>query len=224
MYWYEQEVRELEASLARRPAPPCPAVFYGSSSIRLWTALAEDLVDPRAVNLGFGGATLEACVYFFERLVLPLRPCSLVVYAGDNDLGDGRSAEDVLRSFRALIAKVTGKLPGIPFGFISIKLSPARFDLQEKIEAANRSIEEEISRHEGCWFVDICHAMLGSGGEPRRELFSPDGLHLSREGEKLWARLLEPRRAQIFTGNYPLIHPGTRSAPSPSREGESRVP
>ena len=53
-------------------------MFYGSSSIRLWDTLAED-IDPGVVNLGFGGSTLQACDYFFERLV---RPCK-----GGIDLG-----------------------------------------------------------------------------------------------------------------------------------------
>ena len=50
-----------------------PPVFYGSSSIRPWDTLAEDF-DPRVLNLGFGGATLEACDYFFSRLVPPVNP------------------------------------------------------------------------------------------------------------------------------------------------------
>lgn len=72
--------------------------FYGSSSIRLWATLASDFPGLSVVNLGFGGATLAACVYFFERLVLPCSPASLVLYAGDNDLGDGRRPEDVAGS------------------------------------------------------------------------------------------------------------------------------
>ena len=206
MYWYEEEVRALENSLRHRTLPAGPAVFYGSSSIRLWSALALDLGDDRAVNLGFGGSTLEACVYFFERLVLPVHPASLVVYAGDNDLGDGKTADDVLRSFRALMSKTTRLLPGVPLWFIAIKASPARFDLRTKIDSANRAIAEEISHYPGYYFVDAFHAMLGANGEPRRELFNPDGLHLSREGEALWARLLQPWHDQIFTPNYPAIH------------------
>src|SRR5215470_9581276 len=99
MEWYEQEVRELEQAVAVRVNGDRPPVFYGSSSIRLWTTLAEDF-DPRVLNLGFGGSTLEACLYFFARLVPPTHPRSLLLYAGDNDLGDGRSPDDVFATFR----------------------------------------------------------------------------------------------------------------------------
>ena len=101
MQSYEAEVSELESSVVGRTNGSRPPVFYGSSSIRMWETLSEDF-DPRVLRLGFGGSTLEACDYFFERLVPPVHPRSLLVYAGDNDLGDGRSVEQVLGSFRSL--------------------------------------------------------------------------------------------------------------------------
>jgi hypothetical protein len=78
MQWYEGEVRALERTNAGRVNGNHPPVFYGSSSIRLWDTLGQD-VDPRVMNLGFGGATLEACDYFFPRLVPPLHPRSLLL-------------------------------------------------------------------------------------------------------------------------------------------------
>jgi hypothetical protein len=124
--WYEEEVQFMERAAAAGPGPIRPVAFYGSSSIRLWSSLADDLGDVRIVNLGFGGSTLAACAHFFERLVVPRRPASLVLYAGDNDLGDGRSARDVFGSFRALVDQLDARLGPIPFAFISIKPSPAR--------------------------------------------------------------------------------------------------
>ncbi len=91
MDWYEDEVRMLEREREADPGPADPVAFYGSSSIRLWDDIAADLGDPRIVNLGFGGSTLAACAHYFGRVVVPYRPRSVVVYAGDNDLGDGRS-------------------------------------------------------------------------------------------------------------------------------------
>src|SRR4051812_38102470 len=131
MEWLEGEVRDIERTTARRPPANGQAAFYGSSSIRLWDDLAADLGSSRVVNRGFGGSTLEACGYFFERVIPPLKPCSLVVYAGDNDLGDGKRPSDVLASFLALMDKVNRYLSGVPFAFISIKPSPARRDILE---------------------------------------------------------------------------------------------
>jgi len=45
----------------------------------------------------------------------------------------------------------------------------------------------------------VFQAMLDRAGKPRAEFFLEDGLHLSREGYRLWGSLLEPHRYQIFT-------------------------
>jgi lysophospholipase L1-like esterase len=205
MDWYETEVRALEKSLCETPLPEQPAVFYGSSSVRMWSDVASDLHDSRAVNVGFGGSTLEACAFYFERLVAPLHPASLVVYAGDNDLGDGRSPEQVLGFFCALAKRIERLPVTIPFGFVSIKLSPVRAGLRTQIVCANRLIQEEIGRRSLAYYIDIFEAMLDSAGQPRRELFLEDGLHLSRAGYRLWAQLLEPYRNRIFIPPLPDI-------------------
>jgi lysophospholipase L1-like esterase len=199
MNWYESEVAALEQRHALGEVPSAPVAFYGSSSIRGWETLADDIGDSRTVNLGFGGSTLEACAYFFERLVVPLRPASLVVYAGDNDLGDGRRPAEVMRSFRALLAKVVRDLGPVPFGFIAIKPSPARASLLSQIREVNEAVRHEIASYPSVYFVDVFEPMLSATGRPRPELFLEDGLHLSRAGYDLWTAVLRPFRHRIFT-------------------------
>ncbi len=193
MDWYESEVRELEKKI---PTIACPIVFYGSSSIRLWPRLDR---EAQIVNRGFGGSTLEACVHFFDRLVVPLKPRSLVIYAGDNDLGDGRSAEQVLTCFRQLAFKIELQLPGVPFGLISIKPSPARMPISKRIRDANELIRQEIACHPAAYFIPVHDAMLDARGIPRPELFLADGLHLSLAGYRLWEQILGQFRNRIFT-------------------------
>ncbi len=198
MDWYEPEVRQLESARSAQKQPADPVVFYGSSSIRLWESLATDLENPRAVNQGFGGSTLEACAYFFERLVLPLHPSSLVVYAGDNDLGDGRSPQEVLSFFRALTAKVDSSLPEAAFTFLSVKPSPARADILRCIRETNALIRGDIESRTCGLFVDVFDAMLDSHCKPRTDLFTEDGLHMNRKGYRLWTEVLTPYRHRIF--------------------------
>lgn len=219
MDWYEADVRALEQARVEAQPPNNPVVFYGSSTVRLWEDLKEDLASQRILNLGFGGSTLEACVYFFERLVPPVRPCSLVVYAGDNDLGDGRSPKDVLSFFRALAAKVDRELGAIEFGFISIKPSPARFDIIDRIRTANKLIQDEIARQPRAYFIDVFDAMLDPQGNPQRKLFTEDGLHMSRAGYQLWTKLFSSYRNRIFTTDCSSIKPDVL----PSIGSESRI-
>jgi lysophospholipase L1-like esterase len=196
MQWYESEVRELTARLAAHPVAE-PAVFYGSSSIRLWTTMANDLGNAMVVNAGFGGSTLEACAYFFEPIVPPTKPASLLVYAGDNDLGDGQSPDEVLESFRRLALQVDRRCGPIAFGFLAIKPSPARAHLLDRIQHTNELVRREIERRPNGFYVPIFDAMLRNG-QPRPELFLDDGLHLATAGYKLWSDLLEPFHDRLF--------------------------
>jgi lysophospholipase L1-like esterase len=198
MEWYEEEVCALERRLRESPPAAGPLIFYGSSSMRMWDSLADDFPRQGVLNLAFGGSTLAACAWFFERLVVPCRPRAIVCYAGDNDLGDGRRPEEVLASFRELLEKVARSCPQAPFTMLSIKPSPSRWDLADRIRATNEGMRRELSGCDNRYFIDIFSAMLGSGGLPDRRLFLEDGLHVSPEGYRIWRGLLAERAADCF--------------------------
>jgi lysophospholipase L1-like esterase len=198
MEWYEQEVRTLEQRLKNSPPPAGPAVFYGSSSMRMWEGLVDAFPEVGVLNLAFGGSTLAACVWFFERLVVPCHPRSIICYAGDNDLGDGRAPEEVVSSFRKLLEKVDAHFPMIPFTMLSIKPSPGRWHLADQIRYTNEAIRREIQGRDRGYFIDIFSAMLGSDGRPDDSLFLEDGLHVSPKGYLVWKKLLLSRSDKIF--------------------------
>lgn len=191
MNWYEDEVGPLEKKL--RSSPSDSVIFYGSSTVRLWSDLARDFPDVQPINAGFGGSTLAACAWFFERLIVPANPRAVVLYAGDNDLGDNRHPEEVYLSFCALAAKLQRDLPNTDVTFVSIKPSPARWHIVEQIRTANRYIADEIKRLPRFSFVDLTSVMLTPDGKPRRELYQPDGLHMNPDGYALWRRELTTR-------------------------------
>lgn len=196
MVWYEAEVRQLEIKLTTLPPTAERVVFYGSSSIRLWTTLAQDFPRQNTLNLGFGGSTLAACAWFFERLLVPATPQSIVFYAGDNDLGDGRHPEEVYLFFCAFIEKMEQWLPNVPLSFLSIKISPYRWAIADQIRHANELIRKEIAKNPDYQYVDMTMPLLGSNGQPRQELFEKDSLHLSPMGYQVWRQTLQ--KAQIF--------------------------
>lgn len=196
MVWYEAEVRQLEDKLITLPSTTDRVVFYGSSSMRLWTTLAQDFPEIKTLNLGFGGSTLAACAWFFERLLVPAAPQSVILYAGDNDLGDGRHPEEVYLFFCAFAEKMSKLLPGVPLTFLSIKLSPSRWNIADKIRLTNELIKNEIQKDTDFQYVDMTTPLLGNNGQPRQELFEKDGLHLNPEGYRAWRKTL--LEAQIF--------------------------
>jgi lysophospholipase L1-like esterase len=198
MEWYDQEVREIKQRLQETQPPKGLVVFYGSSSIRMWESLEDDFREVGVLNLAFGGSTLEACVWFFEQLVVPCRPRSIICYAGDNDLGDGRTPDEVVAAFRKLLVLIDKHFPTNPFAMLSIKPSPARWGLVDQIKQTNEAICWEIQDHDNGHFIDIFPAMLGSDGRPDESLFLEDGLHVSPKGYLVWKQILQSRSSEIF--------------------------
>ncbi|HTR32115.1 MAG TPA: SGNH/GDSL hydrolase family protein [Puia sp.] len=190
MIWYENEVQRLEKERTELTYDP-KLLFYGSSSIRLWETLYEDFADYKPVNLGFGGSTLAACDWFFDRLVTPFKPDSIIVYAGDNDLGDGRHPEEVFIFFQQLVARTRRQFGGIPLAFISVKPSISRWNIVDSIRYANKIIEEEIRRQgDNLHFINIYTRMTDNAGYPKREFLDPDGLHINEKGYALWKGII----------------------------------
>lgn len=190
MIWYENEVQRLEKERAALTYDP-KLLFYGSSSIRLWESLYEDFAGWQPVNLGFGGSTLAACCWFFDRLVSPFHPESIIVYAGDNDLGDGRHPEEVFIFFQQLVSRIRQRFGDIPVAYISIKPSISRWNIVDSIRYTNKIIEEEIQRQaNNLHFIDIYHRMTDNAGYPKREFLDPDGLHINEKGYALWKEII----------------------------------
>ena len=191
MYWYEDEVKRLERDRLKVGHEP-EMLFYGSSSIRLWENLENDFPSHRVSNLGFGGSTLSACVWFFERIMYYYNPKVLLVYAGDNDLGDGRNPEEIFIFFQQLMVKSSLRFGNIPCYFISLKPSLSRWHLADQFSYTNNLIESEIIKHNGNWkFIDVYKRLLTKEGQPERSYYEPDGLHLSQEGYDLWKRVVQ---------------------------------
>jgi len=186
MYWYEDEIRRIE-KMHKGLSYESAVLFYGSSSFRLWGGLDADFPDHEVVNLGFGGSTLAACTWFFERAMQGYFPKALVIYAGDNDLGDGRHPEEILIFFQQLMAKASTLFGNTPCFFVSLKPSPARWQMEDQFKYTNNLIENEIIKQNANWkFINVFKRMLDKSGKPMSKLYAPDGLHLGPFGYELW--------------------------------------
>ena len=190
MLWYEEEIKRLESATAGLQQEQ-RLVFYGSSSIKLWDTLEEDFKGYAPLNSGFGGSTLAACSWFFERVFANLRPTGIIIYAGDNDLGDGRNPEEVLLFFNAFLQFVRNRFGDIQVDFISIKPSIKRWGIVDRIRETNQLIESFIKKSGGnVSFINIYDQMTDEKGYPKSELLELDGLHINKKGYQLWKEII----------------------------------
>jgi lysophospholipase L1-like esterase len=190
---FEKEILAFEKADKTAPPPRDAVLFVGSSTIRIWTTLAEDFPNAKVINRGFGGSQIADSVRYADRIIIPYHPRLIVLYAGDNDLAAGKTPQQVLRAFGELVDKVHAALPQTPIAFISIKPSIARIKLKAQIQEANQLIEDYAKQHKNVEYINIVPVMIDAEGNPKKELFRPDGLHMNRDGYKLWIPIIEPR-------------------------------
>jgi len=174
------------AAIDRLTPPPADAVlFVGSSSIRLWHTLAADFPELPTINRGFGGSEIADSAYFAEQLVAPYRPRAIVMYAGGNDLADGKSPEQVRDAFGAFVTQARRWAGEVPLAYLSIKPNLSRRQQLPQIRQANALISA-CADQRGVDYLDIHASMLGADGEADPRWFDDDGLHLNAEGYALW--------------------------------------
>lgn len=187
--WQADIDRFARADLAQ-PPPHGAIVFIGSSSIRLWESLAQDFPGVAVVNRGFGGSIIADSTRLADRILVPLAPRAIVFYAGDNDIAAGHTPRQVREDFEGFVRTVRERLPRVPIVYVSIKPSPARLGLLDRMREANLLVREYAVRQHAIRYVDVMTPMLDADGRPRADLFGPDHLHMNRAGYALWIPLI----------------------------------
>lgn len=197
--------KEVDAYLAadKKEFPPKNAVlFYGSSSFRLWADLANYFPKFKTINRGFGGTQFEDAIYYAKDIALPYKPKLIVVYEGDNDIASGKSVEQVFADYKTFVSLVHKSLPKTRIAYVSVKPSPSRENLWDKLRQLNALIKAETGKDKRLAFVDIWDKMLTADGKPREELYLEDRLHMKPAGYEIWRDALTPVIAKGVKGNF----------------------
>lgn len=180
------EVARFTAADQASPPAPCRVLFVGSSSIRVWTTLSEDMAPLPVINRGFGGSHIEHVNRWFDALVAVNQPGAIVFYAGENDVADGKTTQQVLADFAAFMKRKSVALGDTPVYFISLKPSKLRFGQLARQSEVNAAIRKLAAKRTDLQYIDVASPML-EDGKPRN-LFAPDDLHMTRDGYAIWTR------------------------------------
>lgn len=168
-------------------------LFIGSSSFRLWKSAKEDLHNPTILNRAFGGATLEDVIRYQEDVIFKYKPKKIFLYCGENDIAssDKVTAQMVFGNFKTLYEAMRAKFPNTPIVYISIKPSILRWSMKDRMIATNSMISDYLKNKPNAVFVNVWDKMLEKG-EPMKDIFLEDNLHMNAKGYAIWAKELEP--------------------------------
>ena len=187
---WENEISAYEKQDAAHPPAKGGIVFVGSSSIRLWSNLETAFPRRNVLNRGFGGSEIRDSTFFVNRIITPYQPRMVVLYAGDNDIAAGRTAEQTAADFKEFAETVRAQLPETKIAFISIKPSPSRWKFVDTIRGANRKIKDYIRKQKRMVYINVFDAMLDEDGQPRPELYKADQLHPTEACYALWKQII----------------------------------
>jgi len=169
-------------------------LFIGSSSIRKWTDLEQRFAGQPIIRRGVGGCQLwQIADYFTPYILFPYNPRKIFIYAGENDIAEGKSAEFVADNFTKLWIMINQKLPSAEIYFLSIKPSPSREKYFTEVDKANALIKAYLKGKPKSHFIDVSTVIYKSGTTmPDSSLFQSDYLHLNSKGYDKWQQVLTP--------------------------------
>jgi lysophospholipase L1-like esterase len=67
-----------------------------------------------------------------------------------------------------------------------MKPSPSRWKMKDQMMAANEGIKTYLKSQRRTNYVDVWTQMLAENGEPMKDLFLSDNLHMNAKGYAIW--------------------------------------
>ena len=173
-------------------------LFTGSSSIRFWESLEEDMEPLEVLNRGFGGAQISHVIYHFEEIIKPYNPKAIVFFCGTNDLTALKTPEETVNDFKKFYSLIRNQFGNIKVYMIGIKPSVERFYLDEEEKIFNNSIKLLASEDAYLEYIDVWDSMLNEDGSRMPELYIEDGLHMNKKGYEVWTKLVRKSLLKDF--------------------------
>lgn len=195
---WETQIKELEQKDQSENIPEDYILYLGSSSIRLWDSIHQDMKPYNSVKRGYGGAHFYDLIHFTERLVTPHKDAKAIVCFVANDLTGvwdnpktKVTPKQVKRLYVYFTKQVRAIAPETPIFLIEITPTQSRWNIWDKTVKANDLMEAYCKTQDNMHFISTSEQFLNEEGLPRTELFIEDQLHLNRDGYRLWSQIIK---------------------------------
>ncbi len=197
---WESEIQMFEQADKAESYPPESIIFAGSSSIRLWTSLKEDMVPYPVIHRGYGGARLSDFAVYAPRIFDPHQFRAAVIFIA-NDITGGeadKTPEEVLALYKDVVKTIRKNHKDTPVFWIAVTPTSSRWKAWPQIEKANKLIKEYSEKSKNLYFIRTDSAFLGDDGKPKDELFRSDLLHLNDKGYEVWKELVKTELDKVL--------------------------
>lgn len=197
---WSKEIERIKALDAKESDPENAVLFIGSSSIRLWDDIAEDMHPWPVIQRGYGGARFSDLVVFAEEIIKPHKFRALAIFVA-NDITGGaadKTPEEVVQLFEHVVATARRHAPDAPIFLIEITPTPSRWAAWPKIKECNAALRQACEEGKNLHFISTADEYLDADGQPMPELFKADKLHQNRDGYERWSRIIRAAFAKVI--------------------------
>ena len=188
----EEAVRRCEAEEAKTGQ----IVFYGPSNFTRWSArwdhtpLHEVIVGasgkPCCINRGFGSSCAEHQLYYYDRMVRPLKPAVLVYSPSfGNGKAMGYTKEENWELAQRVLAYALTDFPDLRIYLEGSGVGPKTIETGgiPAVEEYNGWLQEFAASTPRCVYVD----RFNYKPLRRTDIFVEDGVHYNQQGYDIYA-------------------------------------
>lgn len=197
---WEKDIKRYEELDKTENYPDDAVIFTGSSSIRLWSTIKEDMAPYHVIARGFGGSRYSDIACYIDRIVYPHQFKALVLYAGNDIIGNSydTTPEEMSGLLRYIVKVVRKKNPDQPIFVIEMTPNKKLWAVLPKIKEANAALEKTCRKLDNVHFIATSSHYLTENGESRTEFFRPDMLHQNKEGYIIWTKLIKAKLDEVL--------------------------
>jgi hypothetical protein len=197
---WESDIAKFEQFDRSESYPKESIIFAGSSSILLWSTLAEDMAPYPVIHRGFGGSKLSDLAVYAGRIFNPHDFRAAVIFIANDITGSekDKSPEEVLALYKSVVKTIRQKHKDAPVFWIAITPTTSRWKAWPQIQIANNLIKEYCEKNKNLYFITTDFAFLGNDGKPKNELFRDDLLHLNDKGYDVWQEIIKKELDRIL--------------------------
>jgi lysophospholipase L1-like esterase len=188
VFRWENDIRMFDSLNKVEKHSSDAIMFLGSSYIRMWTNIRNDVKYKDIIHRGFGGCNLRDVAYYVKRIVYPHQPKALFIYVG-NDIVDSdkdKTPLQVLELYKYVVKVVREKYPTIPITWLQISPSEKRWAVWDKVTEANNLVKAYTASEPNLYYIGSSDKFLGKDGKPITTLYRDDKLHYNEQGYKVW--------------------------------------
>ena len=169
---------------------PGGTVFCGSSLMERFPI--EEWTDGRVINRGVGGYTISEYADIIDICCINLKPKTVYINIGTNDLNDETSDIDkLIADYTGLLQKIMNEVPGVRIvvmayypvnddtddEFMKEELKYRTNELISGVNLRLKSMADEL----GARFINVNSGITDSEGKLAKK-YSVDGVHINEDG------------------------------------------